>query len=155
MNQMQPRYQNEEQFSDDSFRGSLRQPRDSEYGRLSKISAIPQMDPPGVKRTTSYRSEQSPMQVNNYRMTERESIRSTNNDRPSISGRESIRNTRGTNQRVLAQASAGKSKFGNNSSPDRALANRATSYSSAHKRRTNAEPTNRGTMSQFLIDDSY
>jgi hypothetical protein len=137
-------YTEEEYYEPDhTFRESNRH-QQAQYDRFSKISAIPrQSEREELRKTTSNYSPQPMQKVNNYRMTEKEDLRRSRikNSELRASMRDSDRESeydsgRRTQQRVTAVVTDGKSKPIGNFSPDRSMANRATTFSSAHKRKT-------------------
>jgi hypothetical protein len=115
-----------------SFRNSSKlQP--TNYGRFTGISEVQRMsDPPEIKRTTSYGSQNERQPIDRYQMVERDSDRDSEMNIQSNSTPIHVR--RETQQRQTI--SNGKGKFNDGYSPDRSMANRPTSYSTAHKRRT-------------------
>lgn len=127
------------------------------YGRFSKISEIPRVsDPPEIKKTVSYNSEMSPQKIAGYRMTERESARNSVFQSREKSPYSSRRSERAVVQETAVPVSKGlpKSTFFAQASPERAMANRPTSYSSVHKRKTREERDFTRELNDFNLSDT-
>lgn len=150
-------YREEELFSPGERERFASRQEPINYGRFSKISAIPRVsDPPEIKKTASYNDEISPQKIGGYRMTERESIRNSAFQSREKSPYGSRRSERAVVQEQAVPVSKGlpKSTFFAQASPDRAMANRPTSYSSVHKRKTREERDFTRELNDFNLSDT-
>lgn len=134
------------------------------YGRFSKISEVQRVsDPPEIKKTASYNDDMSPQKIAGYRMTERDSLRDPGlqaRERSPYNSRRSDYNSRRSDRAVVQEqavpASKGmpKSTFFANASPERAMANRPTTFSSVHKRKTREERDFTRELNDFNLSDT-